>query len=75
MGHFAPQVVPPRAIRIFRFNKKTYEDQLKEKAVMVADSRVVEGVHFRSDNMFSFYIVDRAMMPAFIKAYDEARNN
>ena len=63
------------AARVLSFIDPTYEDQLKEKAVMVADSRVVEGVHFRSDNMFSFYLVDRVLMPAFIKAYDKARNN
>jgi hypothetical protein len=63
------------AARVLSFIDPTYEDQLKEKAVMVADSRVVEGVHFRSDNMFSFYLVDRVLMPAFIKAYDKTRNN
>ena len=63
------------AARVLSFIDPTYEDQLKEKAVMVADSRIVEGVHFRSDNMFSFYLVDRVLMPAFIKAYDKTRNN
>ena len=42
---------------------------------MVADSRIAEGVHFKSDNMFSFYLVDRVLMPAFLKAYEKARNN
>ena len=52
-----------------------YESELVDRSKMVADSRIAEGVHFKSDNMFSFYIVDRAMMPAFIKAYDKARDN
>ena len=42
---------------------------------MVADSRVAEGVHFRSDNMFSFSLVDNLLMPAFLNAYDKTGDN
>ena len=39
---------------------------LLERAKMVADSRVFEGVHFKSDNDFSIYLSENALMPAFL---------
>jgi len=59
------------AARIIGYVDPTHQEELIKKAEMVADSRTVEGVHFKSDNMFSFYLVDRVLMPAFIKAYDK----
>tara|TARA_Y100001937_G_scaffold27415_1_gene39399 strand:- start:985 stop:1710 length:726 start_codon:yes stop_codon:yes gene_type:complete len=63
------------AARVLSYLYPKYEDELLRRAMMVADSRIAEGVHFKSDNMFSFYLVDRVLMPAFIKAYDKTRNN
>lgn len=63
------------AARVIGYVDPAYEDKLIEKSKMVADSRIAEGVHFKSDNMFSFYLVDRVLMPAFLKAYEKARNN
>tara|TARA_Y100000592_G_scaffold97667_1_gene168888 strand:- start:900 stop:1238 length:339 start_codon:yes stop_codon:yes gene_type:complete len=59
LGHVKPQV----------------EKDLIKRAMMVADSRVMEGVHFKSDNDFSVYLVDNVLMPAFLKKYDKGRNN
>jgi len=41
---------------------------LIERARMVADSRVYEGVHFKSDNDFSIYLVDNILIPSFLKS-------
>ena len=41
---------------------------------MVADSRMAEGVHFKSDNNFSFALVDNVMMQAFVEAYEKGRD-
>ncbi len=59
LGHINPQV----------------KKQLVKRAMMVADSRIMEGVHFKSDNDFSIYLVDNVLMPAFLKKYDQGRNN
>ena len=59
LGHVKPQV----------------EKDLIKRAMMVADSRVMEGVHFKSDNDFSVYLVDNVLMPAFLKKYEKGRNN
>jgi hypothetical protein len=59
------------AARAIGYVEPDYESELMEKSKMVADSRVFEGVHFVSDNMFSFYLVDRVLMPAFIGAYEQ----
>ena len=58
LGHINPEV----------------KKQLIEQAKMVADSRIMEGVHFKSDNDFSVYLVDNVLMPAFLKEYDKGRN-
>ena len=59
LGHINPQV----------------KKQLIKRAMMVADSRIMEGVHFKSDNDFSIYLVDNVLIPAFLKKYDQGRNN
>jgi len=59
LGHINPEV----------------KKQLVKRAMMVADSRIMEGVHFKSDNDFSIYLVDNVLMPAFLKKYDKGRNN
>ncbi len=59
LGHINPEV----------------KKQLVKRAMMVADSRIMEGVHFKSDNDFSIYLVDNVLMPAFLKKYDQGRNN
>ncbi len=59
LGHVKPQV----------------EKDLIKRAMMVADSRIMEGVHFKSDNVVSIYLVDNVLMPAFLKKYDKRRNN
>ena len=45
---------------------------LKERLIKIADfvaySRLYEGLHFRSDNDFSIYLVENVLMPAFLKA-------
>jgi hypothetical protein len=63
------------AARVLSYLYPVYENELQRRAMMVADSRVAEGVHFRSDNMFSFSLVDNLLIPAFIRAYDKKRNN
>lgn len=49
--------------------------ELLKKAKMVAESRIMEGVHFKSDNDFSIYLVNNVLMPAFIKKYDKGRDS
>ena len=44
------------------------KEQLIKRADFVAYSRLYEGLHFRSDNDFSIYLVENALMPAFLKA-------
>ena len=36
--------------------------------------RMAEGVHFKSDNNFSFALVDNVMMQAFVEAYEKGRD-
>lgn len=45
-----------------------FKEQLLKRAEWVAYSRMYEGVHFRSDNDFSVYLVENVLMPAFLKA-------
>ena len=44
------------------------KEQLIKRADFVAYSRLYEGLHFRSDNDFSIYLVENVLMPAFLKA-------
>lgn len=44
------------------------KEQLIKRADFVAYSRLYEGLHFRSDNDFSIYLVEKVLMPAFLKA-------
>ena len=53
------------AARVIGYIDSKYQDDLIEKAKMVADSRIAEGVHFKSDNNFSFALVDNTMMNFF----------
>ena len=62
------------AARVIGYIDPMYANELKEKAKMVADSRIAEGVHFESDNNFSFALVDKVMMKAFVEAYEKGRN-
>ena len=62
------------AARVIGYIDPMYANELKEKAKMVADSRIAEGVHFESDNNFSFALVDKVMMEAFVKAYEKGRD-
>lgn len=59
------------AARVIGYIDSKYQDDLIEKAKMVADSRIAEGVHFKSDNNFSFALVDNTMMKAFVDAYEK----
>jgi len=43
------------------------KEQLIKRADFVAYSRLYEGLHFRSDNDFSIYLVENVLMPAFLK--------
>tara|TARA_Y100001938_G_scaffold151216_1_gene247686 strand:- start:6700 stop:7398 length:699 start_codon:yes stop_codon:yes gene_type:complete len=60
--------------KVLGFIDREFSVQLNQKAQMVADSRIMEGVHFKSDNDFSIFLVDKVLMPAFLKAYDGKRN-
>ena len=62
------------AARVLGYIDPTYRDKLIKKAEMVADSRMAEGVHFKSDNNFSFALVDNVMMQAFVEAYEKGRD-
>ena len=62
------------AARVIGYIDPMYANELEEKAKMVADSRIAEGVHFKSDNNFSFALVDKVMMKAFVKAYEKGRD-
>lgn len=57
------------------YGNKKLEKELEKRAAMVAASRLAEGVHFRSDNDFSFYVVDQVLMPAFVEKYDRGRDS
>tara|TARA_Y100000593_G_scaffold30239_2_gene59957 strand:- start:12212 stop:12910 length:699 start_codon:yes stop_codon:yes gene_type:complete len=45
------------------------QEKFMQRAKMVADSRIYEGVHFPSDNNFSVFIVRQVLVPAFAKKY------
>jgi hypothetical protein len=62
------------AARVLGYIDPIYRDKLIKKAEMVADSRMAEGVHFKSDNNFSFALVDNVMMQAFVEAYEKGRD-
>tara|TARA_B100000674_G_scaffold498510_1_gene537322 strand:+ start:1853 stop:2551 length:699 start_codon:yes stop_codon:yes gene_type:complete len=55
--------------KVLSFVDNRFDHELLKRAKMVADSRVIEGVHFQSDNDFSIFLVENALMPAFIKVY------
>ena len=59
------------AARVIGYIDPKYQEDLIKKAEMVADSRIAEGVHFKSDNNFSFALVDNTMMKAFTEAYEK----
>ena len=56
------------AAHVAAFVKPELKDELLKRAEWVAYSRMYEGVHFRSDNDFSIYLVENVLMPAFLKA-------
>ena len=60
--------------KVIGFIDNQFESDLIKKAKMVADSRIMEGVHFKSDNDFSIFLVNKALMPSFLKAYERKRN-
>jgi len=66
-GHTLSAYFSANVISLIEPNLKP---SLMKRARMVADSRIYEGVHFKSDNDFSVFLVDNALMPAFLKAYD-----
>lgn len=47
-----------------------FETQLLHRARLVALSRIKEGVHFQSDNLFSEYIAEHILMPEFKNTFD-----
>ena len=60
--------------KVIGFIDSQFESDLIKKAKMVADSRIMEGVHFKSDNDFSIFLVNKVLMPLFLKVYDTKRN-
>jgi|TARA_B100000900_G_C20575620_1_gene715193 hypothetical protein len=60
--------------RVLGYIDPQVKKELIQKAKMVADSRIMEGVHFKSDNDFAIYLVDNVLMPAFLKEYDKGKN-
>ena len=55
------------AAHIAAYIRPDLKEQLIKRADFVAYSRLYEGLHFRSDNDFSIYLVENVLMPAFLK--------
>ena len=63
------------AAHVLSYLNPEFKDALLQRAELVALSRIKEGVHFPSDNQFSFYLSEKVLLPAFIKYYELSKTN